>query len=216
MKGIILFFLSLVIIINTAIDTAAAISGLEITVYLDDVVYTGNTYTKLFKIRNLDHVSGETDCINLTLGYNISDIKSDIVEVTCLNSWKTANTGEFTPVVAGDYVLCGWIADTTAASCKNITVLNQGEEVIEEETQQQQTESEIEILGADDVKFGGVIDVKARVYRGDTKKYAVYAEIEDISKKTTMHFKDRFTNYTLTIPVQIKPNCDEKYQEGKY
>ncbi len=66
------------------------------------------------------------------------------------------------------------------------------------------------------MKFGGVIDVKIRIYRGDTRKYAVYAEIEDISKKTTMHFKDKFANYTLTIPVQIKPNCNEKYQEGKY
>ncbi len=54
-------------------------ANLSLEVYLDDVVYLGNTYTKLFKIRNLDHVSGETDCINLTLGYNISDIKSDVI-----------------------------------------------------------------------------------------------------------------------------------------
>ena len=217
----------LLVVLLFALPAVLAVQGLEITVYLDDVVYIGTTYTKLFKIKNLDHVSGETDHINVTCGYNISEVKQGIFELIDLNYYKTANTGEFTPAVAGDYVLCGWIINSSVddanknddSACKNITVLNQGQEHAEEKQEEQeelQKESEIEIIDADDVKFGGVIDVKIKVYRGDTRKYAVYAEIEGISKKTTMHFKDKFTNYTLTIPVQIKPNCDEKYSEGKY
>ncbi len=200
-------------------------ANLKLEVYLDDFIYLGNTYTKLFKITNLDHITGQTDCINLTLGYNISNI-TGTAEITCLNSWKTAGTGEFTPTSTGTYTLCGWIINTTITACKNITVLNQGQEPPEQPSQQipqqplqqsQKAKSEIEILDIDNkAKFGKSIEVKLRIYRGDTRKYAVYAEIEDISKKTTMHFKNKFTNYTLTIPIQIKPNCNEKYPDGRY
>lgn len=83
--------------------------------------------------------------------------------------------------------------------------------------------SSINIKGAspDSVKFGGVVNVKMDVYRGDTSKYAVYAYIEDeegnkISEKNTMHFRNKFTNYTLTVPIQLKPNCNERYGKGEY
>jgi len=198
-------------------------ANLKLEVYLDDFIYLGNTYTKLFKITNLDHITGQTDCINLTLNYTISNI-TGIAEITCLNSWKTAGTGEFTPASAGTYELCGWIINTTITACKNITVLNQGQEPPQQQPQQQplqqyqqQTQSKIEIIKIDNnAKFGQAVDVKLEIYKGDTRKYAVYAEIEEISKKTTMHFKDKFTSYTLTIPIQIKPNCNEKYPDGKY
>lgn len=70
-------------------------------------------------------------------------------------------------------------------------------------------------------KFGDVIKVKIDVYRGDTSKYAVYAYTIDnggkiVSEKSTMHFKNKFTNYTVSIPIQLDANCDEKYEQGDY
>lgn len=71
------------------------------------------------------------------------------------------------------------------------------------------------------VTFGEIIEVKINVYRGDTLKYAVYAYAENedgdqVSEKTTMHFKDKFTNYTLTVPIQIESNCNQGYEDGKH
>lgn len=220
----------LLIILMMILPAVHAIKGLQITVELDDAVYAGTNYTKLFMIKNLDHVSGQTEHINVSCGYSVSGLKEGVFTLTDLNYYKTANTGEFAPTAAGGYTICGWIINSTVDdanktddfACKDITVLNPGEELPKQQEsavqlETKQAESEIEILDIDDAaRFGQTIDVKLRVYRGDTRKYAVYAEIEDISKETTMHFDDKFTNYTLTIPIQIKPNCKEEYPDGRY
>lgn len=71
-----------------------------------------------------------------------------------------------------------------------------------------------------EVDFGDVIDVKLNVYKGDTTKYAVYLYVENendrVSEKITLHFKDKFTNYSLTVPVQLDLNCDGEYNTGEY
>jgi hypothetical protein len=216
-KGMLLVILLLVL-------PGVSAANLKLEVYLDGYVYIGNTYTKLFKITNLDHITGQTDCINLTLGYNISNM-TDIVEITCLNSWKTAGTGEFTPNQTGNYTLCGWIINTTITACKNITVLAQNQSIPEpqEEQQQEQPEqeqepdSEIEILGVDEkAKFGETIEVKLRIYRGNTRKYAVYIKLEDAADTAKLHINEKYKNFTFTIPLQIKPNCNKKLEPGKY
>jgi len=76
-------------------------------------------------------------------------------------------------------------------------------------------------LGTDNkAKFGEAVDVKVNIYRGDTSKYSIslWAEgTSKISSKTTkIHTLTRFTNYTFTVPVQLKPNCNEKYDDGNY
>jgi len=213
--------LLLILLILPSVSAA----NLSLEVYLDDFIYIGNTYTKLFKIKNLDHQTGQKDCINLSLGYNISGVKSDIVEIKCLNSWKTAGTGEFTPNKTGNYTLCGWIINTTITACKNITVLEQNqiipekqeEQELQEQEAQKEQESEIEILDVDErAKFGEIIEVKLRIYRGNTRKYAVYIRINEATPRFTLHIKEKYTNFTFTIPLQIKPNCNKKLDEGTY
>jgi hypothetical protein len=83
--------------------------------------------------------------------------------------------------------------------------------------------SSINILevSPDSAEFGDIIDVEINVYRGDTLKYAVYAYVEDdhgkkVSEENTMHFKNKFTNYTLTIPIQLDLNYDEDYEDDDY
>ena len=76
-------------------------------------------------------------------------------------------------------------------------------------------------IDPDSAEFGEIVKVKINVYRGDTAKYAVYAYIEnddgkEVSEKSTIHLKNKFTNYTLIIPIQLKLNCNEKYDDGKY
>jgi len=110
-------------------------NGLRIKISLDDILYLGKDYTSLFRIDNLDHVSGITDYINLTVVYNISGpnfFKQDVFELTNLNSYKTVGTGNFKPEKAGNYTICGKIINSTIndlnkeddINCKNISVIN--------------------------------------------------------------------------------------------
>ena len=102
---------------NASVAQETGDTGLKLTVYIDDTAYVSTTYTSLFKIENLDHVSGITDHINLTFKYNITFnnglISQDTVYITDLNYYKTSNTGSFTPTSAGNYTITGWIINST-------------------------------------------------------------------------------------------------------
>jgi len=119
----------------SAADENNSCNGLRIEISLDDALFLGKTYTGLFRIDNLDHVSSTTDCINLTVAYNISGsdfFKQDVFELINLNSYKTSGTGDFRPDKAGNYIICGQIIYSTTndtnkeddISCKNISVIN--------------------------------------------------------------------------------------------
>ncbi len=88
-----------------------------------------------------------------------------------------------------------------------------------------QNESYVKIvdisLGSDNkAKFGEAVNIKINIYRGNTAKYStsLWAEgSSTISSKTSkIHTLTKFTNYTFTIPVQLKPNCNENYDDGNY
>jgi len=70
-------------------------------------------------------------------------------------------------------------------------------------------------------KFGETIRVRLKVLRGNTTRESIslYAEDSsnrDISKKTTFNIPERFTNNTITLPIQLIPNCNENFKDGTY
>lgn len=76
-------------------------------------------------------------------------------------------------------------------------------------------------LGNDEeAKFGDTIRIKLSAYKGNTNKESVSVWIEDeknkISKESRASLFFKYTNYSIVIPVQIKPNCDEKFDNGEY
>ncbi len=76
-------------------------------------------------------------------------------------------------------------------------------------------------LGPDKTaKFGDTIRIKLNAYRGNTNKESIAVWIEDeknrISKESRTSLLSKYTNYSLIIPIQIKPNCDEKFDDDKY
>ncbi|MHA1988830.1 MAG: COG1470 family protein, partial [Promethearchaeota archaeon] len=80
---------------------------------------------------------------------------------------------------------------------------------------------EIENLGSNDkAEFGQMLQVRLNAYKGDYSKNSVKLWVENddnrISKTTKFNLKSKFSNYTLTIPVQLYPNCNGKYKEGNY
>jgi len=95
------------------------------------------------------------------------------------------------------------------------------------ESEPLETNSSIKIdriydLGSDEkARFGQTIKVKLEVYKGETSKKSVIVHIEDedgqrVSKDSKVNVEDKFNNYTLTIPVQLIPNCNEKFGDGNY
>jgi hypothetical protein len=77
-------------------------------------------------------------------------------------------------------------------------------------------------LGSDKkAKFGQIVRVRLSAYKGNTKKESIAIWIEDedgerVSKQSRFGLESRFTNYSLTIPVQIFSNCDKEFDEGSY
>jgi len=77
-------------------------------------------------------------------------------------------------------------------------------------------------LGKDKkAKFGQTIRLKLNAYKGNTNKNSVAVWIEGnsgkkLSKQSKTNLDQKYTNYSLTLPVQIKPNCDETFKDGDY
>lgn len=77
-------------------------------------------------------------------------------------------------------------------------------------------------LGKDNKsKFGDSFMVKINVFKGDTSKYSIslYAQDKEknlISKKTKFNVYDKNKEYTLSLPIQLIPNCNNKYKDGEY
>lgn len=87
-------------------------------------------------------------------------------------------------------------------------------------TSEQDSIIEIKEITPATIRFGDNVSVKVDVYRGSTAKYAVYFYIEKdnktITDKISEHASKKYQNYTFNYSVQLKSNCDNKYEEGKY
>ena len=90
-----------------------------------------------------------------------------------------------------------------------------------------QEESSISIenildLGADKkAKFGQTVRARMSVYKGNTNKKSVALWIESgkgkrLSKQSNANLEGKYTNYSITIPVQIIPNCDNDFDDDSY
>ena len=71
-----------------------------------------------------------------------------------------------------------------------------------------------------EAKFGQTIRVEVNAYKGNDTKNVVRMWVADedakISKESKISIYARFTNYTLAVPIQLKPNCNEEYDDGDY
>ncbi|MFA5176473.1 MAG: lamin tail domain-containing protein [Candidatus Nanoarchaeia archaeon] len=71
------------------------------------------------------------------------------------------------------------------------------------------------------IGFGENISVEVNVYRGSIAKYAIYFYVGKdnktlITNKISEHARTKYMNYTFNFTTQIKSNCKNKYEPGKY
>ncbi|MFH1072487.1 MAG: hypothetical protein V1743_03600 [Nanoarchaeota archaeon] len=128
-------------------ETEILPSGFDVSLSAEvaDVLFLGITYSSLFKLRNLDHVSGRDENITVFVLYNITryeERENNTVAVLVgegmfnksFNAYTASDTGRFTPAAVGRFQLCGRIVQSSAedpdlsnnAVCKNFSVIDPG------------------------------------------------------------------------------------------
>jgi hypothetical protein len=111
-------------------------------------------------------------------------------------------------------------ANITNPNCNDTNITNNFyEKTIIFRGTEPQEKSYIKIINyTSGAKYGESIDIKVEIYKNSTAKYAVYAYVTNgsskLSQETTMHVKTKNTLYNMTIPIQLKPNCDSDYANG--
>ena len=71
------------------------------------------------------------------------------------------------------------------------------------------------------VESDEIINIKINAYRGNTAKYAVYLWLEDdeqkrITNKLTFYLYEKFTNFTVRVPLIIREKCKIPIEEKIY
>ncbi|MBI2548299.1 hypothetical protein HYW21_03030 [Candidatus Woesearchaeota archaeon] len=78
------------------------------------------------------------------------------------------------------------------------------------------------MLGSDEeAAFGEDIPVKLSISRGNSTKSSIDLWVEDsdqqkVSTVSSVRVYDSYTTYKVTVPVQLKPNCDDAFPDTNY
>ncbi len=160
---------------------------------------------------------------NVTLEYWIEDLFASLAkekanttqQMTCFKSVSR----DWTPPEqqgSGAYLIYANVVNST---CSNAAESRASAPLAVKGAQHSQ--SSIAITSYDAAAgFGDVLFVELDVYRNSTGKYAVGAWTEINGTKSsfvsTLHAKDKNTNYTFRLPVQLKPNCDGALKPGNH
>ena len=90
---------------------------LSLDTRIPEITYINLLYDDLFKIKNLDHVSGEKENLEVKVIYWIYNNSGVVIlnssfQLKGMNSYKTSGTGEFQLSREGNYTLCGRIVES--------------------------------------------------------------------------------------------------------
>ena len=72
---------------------------------------------------------------------------------------------------------------------------------------------------SDNAEFGDTINVELSIYKGNTAKQVIYLWLEKdkiISEKSKVKVLDKYTEYSFSVPIQIKPDCDNDFETDFY
>ncbi len=185
------------------------------SVATDKVLYAAGEKVKL-----LFNVTPEEG--NFSITYWIEDLQQNIVK----EPRTTANTNakSFTPdAIVGDQ---SFLLRANATICARILFQESLFTVIGNVSAHNDTSS-IQILSVatqedDSARWGEAVKVHLTAYRGNTQKSVIVMSI--ISEKTKAHVSQtskvtlgaKYTTLETDVPIQLKPNCDGKFDDGNY
>jgi hypothetical protein len=206
---------------ETSNQTNATSSACDFRVWIDgDQIFTSENHEYSLKVE--DNLGGDYET---EVEYWIEDMFGEIVR----SKVKTNNTGSNKswepPDIVGTeaYVIR---ASITGESCNDTDMSNNyAEKIVVYRGKQAETNSNLEVLdvgaGKDNMaKFGDVINIRMNVFKGNTGKSAIDVWLENADGiklgRTSFSVYDRFSNYSLAIPLQINPNCGQELPGGTY
>ena len=178
------------------------------------------TYSEGESIKFHNNLNNKT--FPFTIEYWIEDFFSNIYK----NKYNTTNTNQKswkTSITEQDRVL--FIKSIVYPNCNDSNTSDNSAEkmfiVLANDSIEISEESSLEIIGVDDkAKFGDIVDVKVEIYKGKTSKYSISLWVEDkgekISETTKIHLYDKYSSYNGQLPIQLDPNCNQEFDDGKY
>jgi hypothetical protein len=178
-----------------------------------------------FKIR-IEKIFGDKN--NLTLNRKIKNVFGETVkEYEPLEVEDALNyrTFDYSPNLKTGSAYT--IEAEISSECDTNPENDKAEELIFVQAEKPKEESELEItqtydLGSDkEAAWGQTIKIRLRAYKGNTGKKAIDLWAEDnnnekASKQTSVNIEEKYSTTELTIPIQLKPNCDKKLKNGEY
>lgn len=223
-------------IINSTVKTAPAQKNPTCSSFyvLDTATLSCDLSINITTAEQLIYTAGEaikfkTELTNktfpFTIEYWIEDLFGKIVKPkettanTNQKSWKTAIKEE-------DRVL--FIKATLNPLCHDRNETNNIAEkmfivkgapmVISSESVSEDSVIIIDDVTPDPVALGSIVKAEMTIYKGNTRQYAFTAWVERngkiLSEKTKFNLKDKFTNYSLTLPILLKSACDRGVTSG--
>ncbi|MBN2457523.1 lamin tail domain-containing protein [Candidatus Woesearchaeota archaeon] len=203
---------------STAAGLSTGLCNISIHIEKDKVVYEEGE-----KVRYSIYPSDES--IDYSIEYWIEDLFGRIVK----KRYNTTNSNmrSWTPIISGQEQVFLIKARLSYLNCTDQDSSDDSaESVVVVKGDPAPTGSYLRITDSscpagDPVKFGELIYVTIEAYKGDTAKSSVSCYIEDstgnrISSNTRFNIYDRYTEVELKIPLQIKPDCEQRYEDGEY
>ncbi len=201
-------------------STNVAGCDVALSLYTDNAIYP--TSPVPFRVR-ATHLMGEPQ--HVTVKGVIEDVFGSVVkEYSPWTSKKLVSsfTKTYSPRLArGTYQLRFWYDGLTCVDSNvednNVSML------ITVNPEYRKTESQVSIenvyVGNDDAAaWGDQVRVRVVVYKGKETKKAGSLWVEKdgtkVSKTSSLLFENPFTAYTVTAPVFLEPNCNEKISDG--
>ena len=206
----------------TVIDISKVPCDLAISVLTEKLVYDNGEKIGYYNVLNEEKFP-------YYIEYWVEDFLGEVFK----KKIQTTNTNKrsYTPKIKEvDRALL--IRATVYPSCADLNISNNEAEqlvivvnsVVDEiggNSGEEKDESAIEIvkISPEEQKFAGLIKAEIEIYKGDTGKYSLTAYAEKDGKKISsdvkINLKDKFTNYKITLPIQLALNCNEKISSGK-
>jgi len=208
-----------------SINSVATSSGCDWRI--SAIMNSSVSYDPQWQIR-ASKLSGDGKA-NITIKHWVEDSYGEVVktysDIEIENALSQSTSSEYNPsLAAGEGYFIK--ADITDISCEDKDSSNNhiSELIFVQGGSGNGSSSEsslhIREVTPNSAEFGDIVKAEIDVYRGNTAKYALYAYVEDdgekVSEKSTVHIKTKFVNQTIMIPIQLKPNCDGQYNDGKY
>jgi hypothetical protein len=204
----------------TVIDVSKIPCDLAINVLTEKMVYDNKEKIGYYNILNEEKFP-------YYIEYWVEDFLGEIFK----KKTQTSNTNKksYTPKIkevdrallikAKVYPFCADLNVSNNEAEQLVVIVNSVVEESESISGEEDSTIEIIKISPEEQKFAGLVKAEIEIYKGNTGKYSLTAYAEKDGKKISqnikVNLKDKYTNYKLTLPIQLKLNCDEKISSGK-